>query len=51
MGLADDSQIQAADFTATGSLAFLKSWKPVLKNTTAQMSQESITGAKEVRIT
>ncbi|EXJ77554.1 hypothetical protein A1O3_09781 [Capronia epimyces CBS 606.96] len=41
------NKIQAANFTATGSLAFLKSWEPVLKNTTVQMSQESITGAKE----
>ncbi|THV48078.1 hypothetical protein BGAL_0269g00040 [Botrytis galanthina] len=41
------AEIQAANFTSTGSLAFLKSWKPVLTNPTLQIAQESPTGFKE----
>ncbi|KAI9640136.1 hypothetical protein NHQ30_011538 [Ciborinia camelliae] len=41
------AKIQAAKFTSTGSLAFLKSWKPVLTNPTLQIAQESPTGYKE----
>ncbi|CAD6446869.1 cdbe87df-5a4d-46a6-865a-c115761b38db [Sclerotinia trifoliorum] len=41
------AEIQAANFTSTGSLAFLKSWKPVLTNPTLQIAQESPTGYKE----
>ncbi|QSZ31875.1 hypothetical protein DSL72_001444 [Monilinia vaccinii-corymbosi] len=41
------SKIQAANFTSTGSLAFIKSWKPVLTNPALQISQESPTGFKE----
>ncbi|KAF8859661.1 phosphoglycerate mutase-like protein, partial [Acephala macrosclerotiorum] len=41
------AKIQAANFTATGSMAFLKDWEPVLTNPTLQMSQESPTGFKE----
>ncbi|TGO83716.1 hypothetical protein BPOR_0603g00060 [Botrytis porri] len=40
-------EIQAANFTSTGSLAFLKAWKPVLTNPTLQIAQESPTGFKE----
>lgn len=45
--VADDKQIQAAQFTATGSLSFLSSWKPVLSNPDLQVAQESPTGYKE----
>ncbi|ESZ92241.1 hypothetical protein SBOR_7367 [Sclerotinia borealis F-4128] len=41
------ASIQSANFTSTGSLAFLKSWKPVLTNPTLQIAQESPTGFKE----
>ncbi|KAB8301680.1 hypothetical protein EYC80_003514 [Monilinia laxa] len=41
------AEIQAANFTSTGSLAFLKSWKPVLTNPDLQIAQESLTGYKE----
>lgn len=41
------AEIQAANFTSTGSLAFLKSWKPVLTNPGLQIAQESPTGFKE----
>lgn len=40
-------QIGNATFTAEGTLAFLKSWEPVLSNPTAQIAQESPTGYKE----
>jgi acid phosphatase len=40
-------QIQAAEFTATGSLSFLNSWQPVLTNPTQQIAKESPTGYKE----
>ncbi|KAG9232766.1 histidine phosphatase superfamily [Amylocarpus encephaloides] len=41
------SKIQAANFTANGSLSFLKAWKPALTNPEAQIAQESSTGYKE----
>ncbi|KAH8768667.1 histidine phosphatase superfamily [Hyaloscypha sp. PMI_1271] len=41
------AKIQNATFTATGELAFLQDWQPVLTNSAAQMSQESTTGYKE----
>lgn len=41
------AKIQAAAFKATGSMAFLEDWEPVLTNPAAQMSQESTTGYKE----
>ncbi|KAH8682989.1 histidine phosphatase superfamily [Tricladium varicosporioides] len=41
------TKIQAANFTATGSMAFLKDWKPVLTNPSLQIAQESSTGYKE----
>ncbi|PQE31175.1 histidine acid phosphatase protein [Rutstroemia sp. NJR-2017a WRK4] len=40
-------KIQASNFTAKGSLSFLKSWEPVLTNPTLQIAQESPTGYKE----
>jgi acid phosphatase len=46
---ADNGQFQAGDYTATGSLAFLKEWRTVLTNPTVQMSMESPTGAKEAQ--
>ncbi|APA14442.1 hypothetical protein SS1G_06333 [Sclerotinia sclerotiorum 1980 UF-70] len=41
------AEIQAANFTSTGSLAFLKSWEPVLTIPKLQIAQESPTGYKE----
>ncbi|RDW89305.1 acid phosphatase-like protein [Coleophoma cylindrospora] len=41
------AKIANATFEASGSLAFLETWKPVLTNPSAQMSQESPTGYKE----
>ncbi|KAE9374395.1 phosphoglycerate mutase-like protein [Stipitochalara longipes BDJ] len=41
------AKIQNATFTATGDMAFLKDWQPVLTNSAVQMSQESSTGYKE----
>ncbi|KAL1898295.1 hypothetical protein Cpir12675_002002 [Ceratocystis pirilliformis] len=40
-------RFQAAQFTATGSLSFLKDWEPVLTNPSAQIAMESPTGWKE----
>jgi acid phosphatase len=40
-------QFSVDDYTATGSLAFMKQWRTVLTNPTLQTSMESATGAKE----
>ena len=41
-------QIKAAgQFTASGDLEFLHTWRPVLTNPAAQIAQESPTGWKE----
>ncbi|OTB05876.1 hypothetical protein M426DRAFT_319564 [Hypoxylon sp. CI-4A] len=41
------NRFQAANYTVSGSLSFLPSWKPVLTNPTAQIGLENPTGAKE----
>jgi len=41
-------QIQNATFTAQGSLAFLDSWKPVVREPEQELSQVSIGGYKEL---
>jgi acid phosphatase len=41
------AKIQNATFTASGSMEFLDSWKPVLTNSALQIAQESPTGYKE----
>ncbi|CAG8959646.1 hypothetical protein HYFRA_00001549 [Hymenoscyphus fraxineus] len=41
------NKIQNSTFTASGSLEFLKTWKPVLTHPSLQIAQESPTGYKE----
>ncbi|KIM98232.1 hypothetical protein OIDMADRAFT_128149 [Oidiodendron maius Zn] len=40
--------VQENNLTATDSLSFIPNWSPVLSNPTLQLSQESITGWKEL---
>ncbi|KAH9910101.1 histidine acid phosphatase [Xylariomycetidae sp. FL2044] len=40
-------RFQAGNYTASGSLSFLPSWRPVLTNPSQQIAQENPTGAKE----
>ncbi|KAK7750663.1 hypothetical protein SLS62_007363 [Diatrype stigma] len=40
-------RFQSANYTATGSLAFLSTWQPVLADPALQIAQENPTGAKE----
>lgn len=42
------AKIQAADYTASGSLSFLPTWKPVLSNPAQQLSTLSIGGWREL---
>ncbi|KKA27887.1 hypothetical protein TD95_004269 [Thielaviopsis punctulata] len=41
------TRFQAGNFTATGPLAFLKDWQPVLTDPANQIAMESVTGWKE----
>lgn len=41
------NRFSSGNYTATGSLAFMKEWRTVLTNVGLQMSMESPTGAKE----
>ncbi|KAI1498495.1 histidine acid phosphatase [Biscogniauxia marginata] len=40
-------RFQASDYTASGSLSFLPTWRPVLTNPALQIANENPTGAKE----